>query len=138
MNPELKHLLLRAARLGTRDTRWMLRRLDTDALKKFEALGGVQLLRAAHRFRHVPMPALPERAPEVPLPEGQEKLIGMPPLFVAIVLESWPESAAKTWLSLNDHEGKVADARANALPNITLHAREALVSTWNPKGEENG
>lgn len=138
MNPEFKHLLLRAAHLGTWDTRWLLRRLDDDARKKFETLGGLPLLRAARRFRPVPLPALPSPIPEEPLPKGHEALIGLPPLFVAIVLETWPESAATTWLSRYDHKGVVADARANALLTVKPPAREALISTWTAKGEENG
>ena len=99
MSKELKHLLLRLAKLSRSDQKWILHQLKPKHRSQFINIQGDSLLENAYKFRKLSCPPLPKNT-ESSLPETCKQLKQEAPLYIAIILEqgqfSWEQPFLQT------------------------------------------
>lgn len=114
MNKAFKQLLVKMAKLSTKDQQWIMAKLSAEQQQHFEHLQGHVLLQQAARFKGLEhMPSQTSDDTQVKLPIYCADLAKQDPLFIAIILEqgcfSWQslffeqyKQLHENWESMNE------------------------------------
>lgn len=127
MNNELKHILLKLARLPWRDQRWILRKLSKVQKKTFLHHEGKQLLIQARRFRTMKF-----SIHTTPLPDYSQDLAHHHPLYIAIILEHGNFPWKQQFLTNFDKEKQI-DNHFETLEKISLASQKIVFNLWKSK-----
>lgn len=134
MSNYLKQILLRMARLPSRDQDWIIRQLSKEQRLLLDKHQGMVWLNEAQRYK-----SLPEAAPAKHVAEEDEKnalpasaldLLVEAPLYVAIVLAQGDYPWQPLLLQTADNDGAIRNALVSQVPDLKHRVKTAVFEDW--------